>query len=330
MKSYISLLTLSATVFLFSCNQGNKKEDNSNEAETTQQLTVPNFDSDSAFYFVRQQVEFGPRVMNSKQHDECANFLINKVKSYNAKVVVQKGEVKGFDGKMLKIQNIIASFNPEQKNRVLLCSHWDTRPWADQDTIKQNEPIDGANDGASGVGVLLEIVRHLASQPTAIGVDIIFLDAEDYGQPENSKYPHMEDSYALGTQYWAKNFHTPNYYANYGILLDMVGAPKATFSMEGISMQYASATVKKIWDVAARLGYSDYFIYKTTSPITDDHYYVNDIAKIPCIDIIHHDPSTRSNFGAYWHTHQDNMNTVDKNTLKAVGQTLLEVIYREK
>lgn len=329
MKFYFPLLTLSTIILLFSCNQGNKK-DNKKETETSNQITTPDFNADSAYYFVKQQVDFGPRIMNSKQHDECADFLINKVKSYNAKVIVQKGEVKAFDGKMLKIQNIIASFNPEQKNRVLLCSHWDTRPWADQDTVKQDEPIDGANDGASGVGVLLEIARNLASQPTTIGIDIIFLDAEDYGQPENTKYPRMEDSYALGTQYWAKNNPVQNYYANYGILLDMVGAPKATFSMEGISMQYASAVVKKVWDIAARLGYSDYFIYKTTSSITDDHYYVNDIAKVPCIDIIHHDPSTRSNFGTYWHTHQDNMNMIDKNTLKAVGQTLLEVIYREK
>lgn len=323
------LISLLGIFWIGSCKQ--EKEPSTKETvEEKIKIITPDFNADSAYNFIQYQVNFGPRIPNSSAHKKCAAFLKNKLESYGANVIVQEGQVKAFDGTLLNIKNIIASFKPENKNRILLCSHWDTRPWADQDAERPYEPNDGANDGASGVGILLEVARLLHSKEANIGIDIIFFDAEDYGQPDNSGYARQEDTYALGSQFWAKKPHINNYNPNYGILLDMVGAPNATFAMEAYSMEFAPYIMKKVWEVAAKLGFSDYFVYKESYPIIDDHYYINTLANIPCIDIIHHDPTTASNFGTYWHTHKDNMSNIDKNTLKAVGQTLSEVIYQER
>ena len=322
------IAAISMLLFLFSCTH-EKKEKVPSEAKPERIINVPSFNSDSAYTFVKTQIDFGPRVPLTKAHAACAEFLISKLNQSADSVIVQKGIVTTFDEKKLEMKNIIAQFSPQQKRRVLLCAHWDTRPWADQDTVRKDEPGDGASDGASGVAVLLEIARQLKQSKPAIGIDIIMLDAEDYGQPDNSPYQRKENSYALGTQYWAKNPHVQNYYAEYGILLDMVGAKNATFNRERFSMQYASSVLTKVWNMANQIGYSDYFLFRDGGQITDDHYYINTIANIPCIDIIQNDPSTHSGFGSYWHTHQDNMSVIDANTLKAVGQTLLQVIYSE-
>ena len=159
--------------------------------------------------------------------------------------------------------------------------------------------------------------------------DIILFDAEDYGQPENSNYPLMQDSWCLGSQYWSKNPHKQNYFARYGILLDMVGAKDATFRHEQISFYYGSSILQKVWRKANRLGFGEYFVFENAKQIMDDHYYVNTITGIPTIDIIEYDPSTESNFNKHWHTHKDDMDNIDKETLNAVGQTVLDVIYHE-
>lgn len=211
----------------------------------------------------------------------------------------------------------------------MLCAHWDSRPFADQDSIDKNKPITAANDGAASVAVLLEIGRLLESNKPAIGVDIIFFDAEDYGQPEFSTHATMEDSYCLGSQYWSENPHVPGYYATFGILLDMVGAENAVFTREGTSMQYAASVVEKVWNHAGRIGYSDYFVFNETAAIIDDHYYVNQMTHIPVIDIVHRDQGTTSNFWKFWHTHHDTLDKINKKSLKAVGQTVLETIFKE-
>jgi Zn-dependent M28 family amino/carboxypeptidase len=325
-------LVLLGTIFFFvnACNESNENEPFKKYNVQLSQVKAPAFNADSAYLFIQKQVEFGPRVPNTKGHEQCALYLENLLKKHTPHVLVQQAEVTAFDTKKLKIKNIIASFKPELKNRIALFAHWDTRPVADQDTKDQDKPIDGANDGGSGVGILLEIARAIAQTQPTIGIDIILFDAEDYGQPDNSKFPRMEESYCLGSQYWTKHKHDLNYFAKYGILLDMVGAKNAQFTMEGVSMEYASDIVKKIWNTAAQAGYSDYFVFNETKQIIDDHYYINTIAQIPTVDIIQYDPLTSSNFYSAWHTHNDNMSGIDKNTLKAVGQTLLEVIYREK
>jgi Zn-dependent M28 family amino/carboxypeptidase len=307
----------------------NSNQDKFVEKKPKVKVEVPNFNSDSAYFFVEQQVNFGPRVISSKAWDNCSKYLTNKLESYNAKVIVQQAPITTYDQKNHTLRNIIGSYSPEKNNRIALFAHWDSRHVADYDTINTTQPILGANDGGSGVGVLLEIARNLDLKNPKIGVDIIFFDAEDYGQPENSKFPNMNDSWCLGSQHWSKNPHKQNYFAKYGILLDMVGGKDAEFWQESISSYYASNIIKKVWDVAHNIGYSNFFIYKNSPQIMDDHYYVNTIAGIPTIDIIEYDPFSKTNFNKHWHTHADNMNNVDRKTLKAVGQTVINVIYSE-
>ena len=242
---------------------------------------------------------------------------------------MQEAPITTYDRKNHTLKNIIASFSHKKNNRIALFAHWDSRHIADHDTKNQSSPILGANDGGSGVGVLLELARLFSNRNPNIGVDIILFDAEDYGQPEDSKFPIMQDSWCLGSQYWSKNPHKPNYFAQYGILLDMVGAKNSTFRHEQISSYFAPNILQKVWRKASQLGFRKYFVYEDARQIIDDHYYVNTITGIPTIDIIEYDPATESNFNKHWHTHKDNMDNIDKNTLHAVGQTLLEVIYNE-
>ena len=292
-------------------------------------IEVPIFNPDSAYHFVEKQVSFGPRVISSTPWKNCAIWLEKKFKTYTPNVIVQEAPITTYDGKKHTLKNIITSFSPEKNNRIALFAHWDSRHIADHDTKNQDAPILGANDGGSGVGVLLELARQFSIKNPNIGVDIILFDAEDYGQPEDSKFPIMQDSWCLGSQYWSKNLHKPNYYARYGILLDMVGAKNATFRKEEISSYYAPNILEKVWRKANQLGYGNHFVFENAKQIVDDHLYVNQITGIPTIDIIEYDPATESNFNKHWHTHKDDMDNIDKNTLNAVGQTLLEVIYNE-
>ena len=292
-------------------------------------IEVPIFNPDSAYYFVEKQVSFGPRVISSNPWKNCAIWLEKKFKTYTPNVLVQEAPITTYDGKKHTLKNIIASFSPEKNNRIALFAHWDSRHIADHDTKNQDAPILGANDGGSGVGVLLELARQFSIKNPTIGVDIILFDAEDYGQPEDSKFPIMQDSWCLGSQHWSKNPHKVNYYARYGILLDMVGAKNATFRKEEISSYYAPNILEKVWRKANQLGYGNHFVFENAKQIVDDHLYVNQITGIPTIDIIEYDPATESNFNKHWHTHKDDMGNIDKNTLNAVGQTLLEVIYNE-
>jgi Zn-dependent M28 family amino/carboxypeptidase len=321
------------TFGLVSCTNTNQpKEKEKTSEEKKPEIAVPAFNADSAYEYVHRQVVFGPRVNNTPAHEKCAAYFEQKLRSFGAKVVVQNATMKAFNGTTLKIKNFIASYNPAASDRILILSHWDSRPWADQDPDPKNhsKPIDGANDGASGVGVILEIARQLSITAPKIGVDLLLTDAEDWGPPENVlKNEDTTDWWGLGTQYWAKNPHVEGYSAKYGILLDMVGAPNATFLEEAISLSFASSVVKNIWTIGNNIGYSGYFIFEQGGAITDDHLFVNRILNIPTIDIIHQDRTTKTGFGAYWHTMKDNMDVVDKNTLKAVGQTLLTAIYRE-
>ena len=333
MKNSLYLILL-ALLFLPSCNTSDRPKTRENKQDgKTETISIPDFNADSAYLYVKQQVDFGPRVPNTPAHEKCADFLVQKLQQYCKDVIVQKGQVKAFNGTILNIKNIIASFTPEVNNRIFLCAHWDSRPWADHDPDIKNhqKPIDGANDGASGVGVLLEIARQISISKPGIGIDIIFFDAEDYG-PHQDQKPDEDtgDWWGLGSQYWSRKQHVENYFARYGILLDMVGAPGATFLKEGISMQYAPEIVEKVWRTANRIGYSGYFYFERGNTITDDHYFINKIKNIPTIDIIHLDRMSPTGFYHTWHTINDNMSNIDKNTLKAVGQTVLTVIYEEK
>ena len=332
-KSMIRLLPmLFATLLMVACGGSNTKKNNSAVVEAM--AVVPIFDADSAYSFVEKQVSFGPRVPNTQAHRNCGDWLEAKLREYGAEVVDQNIELMAYNGTKLQARNIIAQFRPENKKRVLLCAHWDSRPWADCDSDAANhrKPILGANDGGSGVGVLLEIARQMSAVPATVGVDIVLFDAEDYGthKADHSVRHNMDNSWALGSQYWARIPHKSPYNARYGILLDMVGAPHSTFYREGVSQHYAASIIDKVWKVAADNGYASYFINEEGGFVTDDHLYVNEYMGIPCIDIINHDKESENGFGPYWHTVKDDMSWIDAATLKAVGQTVLAVIYNEK
>ena len=295
------------------------------------QIAAPDFNADSAYEYVAKQVSFGPRIPGTSAQIKCADWLSAKFKSYSANVIVQDLKVDLWNHQSVPCKNIIASFNPDQKKRILLCAHWDTRPWSDQDALNPKKSFDGADDGGSGVAVLLEIARLMSKQAPSVGVDLLLVDVEDYGPPYWDPMSKSEEinGYCLGTQEWASHPHVPDYRAYFGILLDMVGAKNATFPQEGASLQYAPSIVDKVWSTANSLGYSNYFIYEKSPAIIDDHVFVNRINATPTIDIINMDHNTKSKFAKHWHTQQDNMNIIDKNTLKAVGQTLLQVVYSE-
>lgn len=326
-KKKNSLLFLACGIILYSCSTdtGNGESSNQHIQPETALPPAPKFNEDSAYSYIKAQVDLGPRVPGTKAHANCADYFVSKLKTMGWEVMVQSAPITAHDGKKFTLKNIIASYKPEITNRILLFAHWDTRPFADRDTARKEIPIDGADDGASGPGVLLEIARQISFSKPELGIDILLDDLEDYGK-ENDE---GQNTWCLGTQYWAKNPHKPGYRAQYGILLDMVGAKNATFPREGLSREYAPFLVKRIWNKAAHLGYSNYFVFEDVRAITDDHLYVISYANIPCVDIVGMNPVTED-FGPHHHRHSDNMSIIDKNTLKAVGQTVLEVLWDEQ
>lgn len=310
----------------------NKAEVSETEEIEKVQPVGPDFNADSAYIYLQEQCDFGPRTMNSTAHDKCEKWIIQKFEQYGCKVTTQKATLNGYDGTPLRSTNIMASYNPEATTRIMFCAHWDCRPWADNDPDSTNwhKPIIAANDAASGVGVMIELARILKGSGLELGVDFVCFDAEDYGTPQWFEGEDPGDTWALGAQYFAKNL--PEGYApRYGILLDMVGGVGAKFYREGMSMQYAPAIVKKVWNAARQVGYGSYFPKADGGMITDDHIPVNQTANIPCIDVIPYYPDcAQSSFGPTWHTIADNMDNIDKNTLKAVGQTMVQVLFTEK
>ena len=350
MKQFLILMT---AILLCAC--ASRKQ--TTEDTSSLQPLGPAFNADSAYAFCEAQCAFGPRVMNSSAHDQCEQWIVSKFQSYGLSVTTQKTTLKGYDGTPLHATNIVASYRPELTERILLCAHWDSRPWADNDPDPANHrtPVLAANDGASGVAVMLEIARLLSLQFTDdslqmitsaadtstvnrkpstvnnnLGVDFVCFDAEDWGVPQWSDATDTGDSWALGAQYWAAHPHIEGYKARFGILLDMVGGEGAQFYQEGMSMQYASAVVTKVWRAAQVVGFGSLFPMQKGSNITDDHLPVNTVAHIPCIDIIPYYPDcAQSSFGPAWHTVNDDMSHISRNTLQAVGQTIIQVLFSE-
>lgn len=309
---------------------------NKKQAETVR----PAFSADSAYSYIERQMEFGPRVPNSAAHTQCAVWLIDQLRACGAEVELQKGFMPDYRGNNQQIYNIIGHFyTPETANRprILLGAHYDTRPWCDEEPDYGDRfyNVPGANDGASGVGVLLEVARQIgAKMQDSLGgsftpVDIVFFDCEDSGTPQFYTGAEREDTWCLGSQLWATNYankknasqEVPQY--SFGIVLDMVGAPDAFFPREMYSTQYASNYQERIWKSAKRLGYGAMFSDQQSYPITDDHFYVNRIAGIPCVDVIHYDIRNASGFPHWWHTRNDNMTNISRTTLQAVGEVVM-------
>lgn len=331
------IYTLCLAVFLCGCGTTKKQVEQ-------QPLVNIQFNADSAYQFCAAQCDFGPRTMNSEAHERCAQWISQKFQQYGYTVELQKADLKGYDGTILKSTNIIASSQPSTPNsqlpKVLICAHWDSRPWADNDPDSANwrKPVMAANDGASGVAVMLELARLIQQHDSLnVAVDFICFDAEDWGIPQWDETGDGTDSWALGAQYWAKKYQEKSLHSQpstlnyqYAILLDMVGGQGAKFYQEGYSKQKAGRIVEKIWRATHAAGYGSTFPMQESGFVTDDHVPVNDIANIPCVDIINHYPDCpQSSFGPTWHTVNDDMQHIDKNTLQAVGQTLLQVLYNE-
>lgn len=298
-------------------------------SSTAASREMPRFSADSAFQYVASQCDFGPRVPGTDAQKACAKWLQNELLRQGATVKLQEGEMTAYNGAKLPVINIVGSFNPDAKMRVLLISHWDSRPFADNDPdpAKRKQPVMGANDGASGVGILLELARLCNEKLPQVGIDIFLTDAEDYGAPDDWKGTHDEKWWALGTQMWCKQAAKEGYRAQYGILLDMVGSANATFYREYYSERYAGSFVNEIWQNAALLGYGDLFINQGGGGVTDDHVFVNRMLQIPCVDIIDTRTDTDGTFCPEWHTTHDTIDNISRETLGKVGRVLVSLLW---
>ena len=327
----MKVLFLSFLLLLSVALTGCKNQNQASAGQDTDTIAVTQvqFDADSAYASVVAQCDFGPRVPGSAAHDRCGDYIVSRFKALGLSVSEQRTDQKAWDGKVLHTRNIIAAYRPELADRIIICTHWESRPWADADpdSSLHREPVMAANDGASGVAVMLEVARKLEELKPELGIDFICFDSEDYGMPYWAETDDVADGsdWCLGSQYWAAHPHVPGYKARFGILLDMVGGRDARFCFEGISMRYASEVMVHVWDAAGRAGASQLFLAEQGGYAQDDHVPMNEVAGIPTIDIIPYVEGEHT-FGATWHTTQDTPENISRETLKGVGQTLLQFL----
>jgi len=329
MKSIIQILAISLLMCACSCGKPAARQ-----TETASSAFEPakaiRFDADSAYAYVDAQVAFGPRVPGSDAAERCGDWLVGKLRSFGAQnITEQRAQVTAYNGDKLNIRNISAQYAPEAPQRILLLAHWDSRPWADQEPKAEDreKPIDGANDGASGVGVILEMARQMGMQSPKTGVDILLVDAEDCGRrsdrPETSA---DDDSWCLGTQYWAERPTLPLESISYAVLLDMVGGKDAVFPREQFSEMAAPQVTDLVWKAAKRAGQTGRFPNRKGGAVMDDHVYLLR-AGVPAIDIIESAHPSTGSFPPYWHTHADNMDNIDRATLGSVGSVLSTLVF---
>ena len=327
---YTAALCLSFLT-LGSCK--NQKTTNENTVTDSVAVTQIQFNADSAYASVVDQCNFGARVPNTPAHTQCGDYIVAQMNQLGLKVSEQRVNQKGWDGTTLKTRNIIGSYNPEAAKRIVIAAHWDSRPWcdADPDSSRHHEPVMAANDGASGVAVMLELARLLPELNPTFGVDFVCFDSEDYGAPywASNQAPDDGSDWCLGSQYWSTHPHVAGYKAEYGILLDMVGGKDARYHFEGFSMKYAQRYALRLWDAAERVGAGDLFIQKEGGYATDDHVPMNEIAGIPTVDVIPFVEGPHA-FGKTWHTTMDTPENISKETLKGVGQAVLQMLADEK
>ena len=316
-----------AATLLFACGGGNNPSGNTDETDYTT-VATPDFNADSAYHFVEQQLAFGPRIPNSQAHEKCAEYLANAMRQWTDTVIVQEFKANLWDNTSAKGKNIIASVNPKAENRILLAAHWDSRAYADHDpdTTKYHQPILGANDGASGVAVLMEMARIFRQNDINIGIDYIFFDLEDQGSPQFSDN-YQSDTWCLGAQHWAKNPHRLFYNAHYGILLDMVGGFNPRFTKEEVSMKFAPGITNKVWTIAQQLGFGNIFEDSQSDAILDDHLYINQNTNIPMLDIVANNHN--HSFFEHWHTTGDNLEAIDRNSLATVAKVIMTMVLSD-
>lgn len=282
-------------------------------------------DADTLFMYVADQVAMGPRIPGTPGHDRCVDYITARLKRAGAVVTVQDTLFAPAGSSMSpqRVRNITGSFNVGAPRHVLLLAHYDTRPWADEeaDAALHNTPIDGANDGGSGVAVLLEIARLMRNLPNNLEVELLFVDAEDAGN-------HNDDlSWCVGSQAWADAFDPASRrMPDYAILLDMVGARGACFHREYFSERYARSVNNLVWDAARRTGYANRFVDKVGGALNDDHIHIMSVG-IPAIDIVESQNPETGSFNPSWHTLSDNLDNIDPATLKMTADVVINSIF---
>ncbi len=316
----IAHLTLFLALAALNCGRQEPKPSSAPSGRALPVQQAPAFDGARAYALLKAQTSFGPRVPETAAHQQCLEYLQQQLQATAAAVNLQSFTHPGYDGATLHLTNLIASFNLQAKTRILLVAHWDSRPRADEDPDpkKRSLPIPGANDGASGVAILLEIARHLKTTPPAVGVDMLLVDGEDYGKEGDTP------NYLLGARYFADHL-PPGFQPAFGILLDMVGDRQLEIPKEPYSMKYAPDIVDLVWSTAHSLGVSQ-FTDDVQGWVTDDHLPLNEagIKTIDLIDFNYPDSSNR-----YWHTTEDTPDKCSPESLEAVGKVLMAVIYQQ-
>lgn len=286
------------------------------------QSNIPEFNSESAFKELVKQCEFGPRNPGSVGHQNALTYFNEFFRKTADTTFVQEfQDMMPRTRKEVKMSNIIARFNPDSDQQIMISAHWDTRPWAENSIsiMRKNQPIIGANDGASGVAVILELAKTLKKFPPQTGVNLVLFDAEDYGSSGDSW------SYCKGSQFFAQNVPFP--FPQYAINLDMVADKDPQFYIERYSYQQNSTLVLELWEKAASLNLTS-FKKQAKYTIFDDHVPLYQIAGIPAIDIIDFDfPNEQVN---YHHTHQDIVENCSPKGLGEVGTLMLHHIYGKK
>ncbi len=312
------LVTLAATT-LIGCSDRHAGTDTASAASVPD-ITVPVFNADSAFALLKRQVAFGPRVPTTKGHAAQFAWMQEYLRPRADSLTIQSFKHTALDGEIVPMSNVIARFNPGAPQRILLLAHWDTRPTADQDPNPANhsKPIPGANDGASGVAVLMLLADMFKTNPPPIGVDLLFTDGEDW---------QAGDMY-VGAKHFAANL-PHGYQPLYGILIDMIGDRDPIFPVEGSSQSYAPEVVDRVWRTAERLGLATTFPRRVGGGVSDDHDALNaaGIRTINIIDGEYGTPVPPGTFGLYWHTMQDDVENTSPTGLGAVGRVLSYLVY---
>jgi glutaminyl-peptide cyclotransferase len=313
-----AILAFAAGLVGASCSEGGAESDDgfgSGRAIAPDARAAPDFDADSAFALLERQVAFGPRVPGTAGHAAQLQWMTDYLSERADTVAVQRFEHTGPAGETLGLANVFARFRMDARDRVLLVAHWDTRPTADADpdSTRRAEPIAGANDGASGVAVLMQLADVLSRHSPPIGVDILLVDGEDYAPG------HMY----LGSTYFAAN-QPRGYEPFYGIVVDMVADRNPVYLKEGYSVRDAPEVVDRVWRMAERLGHGGVFQDRPGMFISDDHVPLNEggIRTIDIIDFVY------GAGNAYWHTTADVLENVAPTGLGVVGEVLAELIYR--
>jgi len=280
---------------------------------------VGEFDGQRAFGYLEQQMRFGPRIPGTPAHDSAADWIHALLRARADTVIVQEFAHKTKSGQVLHLRNLLARFRPQAAERVLFLAHWDTRPTADADSdiARRKRPVPGANDGASGVAVLLGVADALKAKPSplAVGVDLLFVDGEDYGNFADT------NDVLIGSRWFAA--HQPvGYPPLYAVLFDMVGDKDLTIYYESNSQAFAPEVVDRVWRTAADLGYGRAFMQGVKHSLIDDHVALQK-AGIHAIDVVDFDYGPGN---AYWHTTQDTIDKVSAASLKIVGDVAVALV----